>query len=59
MISLKKYLDDLAGPNHPFVKGVTVEGLLQNTESKEMDLKKNEAEQAQWLLDKFLRTNKN
>jgi len=49
MISLKKYLDDLAGPNHPFVKGVTVEGLLQNTETKEMDLKKNEAEQTQWL----------
>lgn len=27
MIDLKKYLDELAGPDHPFVKGVTVEGL--------------------------------
>ena len=59
MISLKKYLDDLAGPNHPFVKGVTEEGLLQNVESKEMDLKKDETEQTNWLLNKFLRTNKN
>jgi hypothetical protein len=33
MMDLKKYLDELAGPDHPFVKGVTVEGLT--IESKE------------------------
>jgi hypothetical protein len=36
MIDLKKYLDELAGPDHPFVKGVTVEGLtIESQENHE------------------------
>ena len=33
MKDLKQYLDELAGPEHPFTKGVSVAGLM--VESKE------------------------
>jgi len=29
MMDLKKYLDALAGPDHPFSKGIPVEGLVE------------------------------
>jgi hypothetical protein len=35
MRDLKKYLDELAGPDHPFVKGVAVAGLM--VESREVN----------------------
>jgi len=33
MKDLKQYLDELAGPDHPFTKGISVAGLM--VESKE------------------------
>ena len=58
MISLKKHLDKLAGPEHPFVKGLTMNELAGTTEKNERDTKSAEEEFIR-NLNKFLRTNKN
>jgi len=58
VISLKKYLDELAGPDHPFVKGVPVEGLPEVSDGKN-DLERVLDDQVRRALNKFLRVNKN
>jgi len=56
MMDLKKYLDELAGPDHPFVKGVTVEGLtVESKENHEPDGGLSEA--TRQALNQILRLN--
>jgi len=58
MISLKRYLDELAGPDHPFVKGAPMNDFINVSEKNEKDTKATEEELIR-TLNKFLRTNKN
>jgi hypothetical protein len=55
MMDLKKYLDELAGPDHPFVKGVTVEGLT--VESKKNQPGEGLSDATRQALNQILRLN--
>jgi hypothetical protein len=57
MISLKKYLDELAGPDHPFVKGAPG----RESSSKNEGGKDTKAVEEELIktLNQFLRTNRN
>ncbi len=57
MISLKKYLDELAGPDHPFVKGAPGREASANNDNNK-DTKAVEEELIK-TLNQFLRTNRN
>lgn len=56
MIDLKKYLDELAGPDHPFVKGVPVEGLIAEWNEKN-ETNDGLDESIRQFLNQFLRLN--
>ena len=59
MIFLKKYLDELAGPHHPFAKCAPVEGLFVTASDEKNDREVNLDDQLRQALNKFLRINKN
>ena len=59
MIDLKKRLDDLAGPDHPFVKGAPVEGLIAALDKNGKDLGKTQGKRNERILKRFLNVNKN
>ena len=58
MLSLKAFLDKLAGPDHPFVKGAPVEEVNEKKDGREKaavpEAASNEAK-----LNKYLRMNTN
>jgi hypothetical protein len=56
MISLKKYLDELAGPDHPFVKGAPGREAAKNENNKDTQAVEEELIKT---LNQFLRTNRN
>jgi hypothetical protein len=55
MMDLKKYLDALAGPDHPFSKGIPVEGLVELKD--ENQLRDGLDETTRLALNQFLRLN--
>ena len=59
MISLKAFLDKLAGPDHPFCKGAPVEETQMNPMKGEKETEAKAEATPELKLNKFLRTNSN
>ncbi len=55
MIDLKKYLDELAGPDHPFTRGIPLASLPES--EKQSEPKAELDEETRLALNQFLRLN--